>query len=161
METLAYPYKPNLLLAVGCTLTFCLLAFGFGTSAVENDRGLIINGLIHFSTTGATILYWSGAVLCGVAILAGAWMLYFALFGRKSVVLSESAILVPTITASMKVDVIPIKSIKAIQLQKVHKYKRLCIYHSNGETSVNREYFQSEVAFYELCAALANKIKKQ
>ncbi len=52
-------------------LLLCSLVGGPGSAykAYTNDRGLVLNGILHFSPTGATIFYAVLSVIC-FAVLA-------------------------------------------------------------------------------------------
>jgi hypothetical protein len=47
-------------------LLLCALVGGSGTAymAATNDRGLVLNGFLHFSPAGATMFYGACAAIC-------------------------------------------------------------------------------------------------
>ncbi len=60
----SYPYKTKIVMALICLLIFGTMALFLSLQGATNDRGLVINGVIKFSETGATIFYWVLALFC-------------------------------------------------------------------------------------------------
>jgi len=91
LDEIAYPYKPK----PGKMLIVVVVFFGAGAlllghEALTNDRGLILNGIIHFDTQGATIFYWCVAGVSAAFTACGLMATLFGLFSNQSLSLSET-----------------------------------------------------------------------
>ncbi|NJK52648.1 MAG: hypothetical protein HC936_07155 [Leptolyngbyaceae cyanobacterium SU_3_3] len=64
--------------------------------AYTNDRGLILNGVIEFSVSGATIFYWIMTALSATFVVFGMWTIFTTLVhGIPDVMLAKDSISFP------------------------------------------------------------------
>ncbi|MDR3613292.1 MAG: hypothetical protein P4L53_06985 [Candidatus Obscuribacterales bacterium] len=63
-----YPYNASYKRMILCGAIVTLMGYCLAQAAMTNDRGLSIDYIINFDTSGATIFYWS---LCGFCVLGG------------------------------------------------------------------------------------------
>jgi hypothetical protein len=158
MTTFDYPYKPKLGASVGALLISSMVAVGFWSDALTNDRGLIIDGVIHLSAHGATVFYWVGAVLMGSMTLMGGPVLVLSALRGHRIVLTSTTLAVPKAGYSSQATTIPLTDIQRLWLQTTYKQQLLHIYHRGGKLTVVRSWLPSNAAFEALCSELARHV---
>jgi hypothetical protein len=160
MQTQKYLYKASVgtsvFLGVASTILFIAAARG----AMNNDRGLIINHILKFSTTGATRLYWALALLFAASL---AWLLWTVLIGAykdQYIFLSDKAITVPVVLGTGDPVVVQFDRIKDISLrtQGRTKYRLLRIEHVHGRVEILESVLNSAPLFNRLKAALIERM---
>ena len=79
-----------------CGLFFGACAAVIGQKASTNTKGLILNGIIEFSPSGASTFYWVLTALSILFVLVAGWMIVTTLVhGVPDVVLTNEAISFP------------------------------------------------------------------
>ncbi|MDJ0825920.1 MAG: hypothetical protein QNJ16_10495 [Rhodobacter sp.] len=125
--------KPGVLAMVGC-----LAAAGFmAWMAWTNDAGLILNGILRFGVTGASIFYAAMAVAAGgmgVVLLAG--MLKPA-SARAPIRLDQEAITAPVNPGGSKTLRLDYRGITGVAIKSVAGNKVLSIKHPNGSLAIS------------------------
>ena len=71
METLRFEYRPKPLTMALAALFFAACGAFMAHEAANNDRGLILNGVIELSARGATIFYVCLAAVSAVFVAGG------------------------------------------------------------------------------------------
>ncbi|WP_455207428.1 hypothetical protein [Kaarinaea lacus] len=159
MEIAEYPYKPKPFSAIMIIL-FCGAFSSFiGSKAMTNDRGLILNKVIEFSTSGATIFYW---ILTGVFILstaAGLFMLAKSFSAPRFVRLTEETLISPKSGFSKNNIIIPYKNITNLSFQKVKSQIFLIVHYSGKKISIPQSLLPDEETFNEFCSKLSKNIE--
>ena len=141
--TLDYRPPPGKL---GVVIVACAAAALFMQHvAATNDRGLIINGLIHLGPEGATIFYWCAAI---VSAACAAWcLLVFVpqVFIRRQIVLEEDAITLPGTGFSTKGYRIPWDEIEGATRRTYQKVTYLKVRHRGRRFAVNSAWLPSNL----------------
>ncbi|WP_158681376.1 hypothetical protein [Pseudoalteromonas sp. T1lg88] len=136
MSEIRYPYKPKLFVAILCILFFGIFSYFTGQVASENDRGLILNRVIEFSATGASIFYWAITGLFGVLSILGAVLLFKGVTSKNELVLTDEYIQAPKSGISNKIVTVKYENIENITEQKVQKNLFLNIFHDGGKLTL-------------------------
>ena len=155
MKSLDYPYKPNAWRMALAVLFFGACAVFMAHEAMTNDRGLILNGIIRFSTQGATVFYWCLAAVGGLFVCIGIPAFFVGIFSSHRLILSGSSISAPKYGFSREPTVVPLSSITGLGVQVVHRQRMLSIHHKAGKLTIMQSWLPSESAFNELLAALS------
>ena len=137
---------------------FGAIAFFMGREAMFNDRGLVINGLIHLGPSGATVFYWCIAAIGGAFVAIGIPALFVGLFSSRQVTLTATEISAPGFGFSRTATVVKLADIQHLSTQVVQKQRFLNVFHTNGKLTINESFLPSRAAFEELCAAIASRV---
>ena len=137
---------------------FAAIAFFMGREATLNDRGLVINGLIHLGPSGATIFYWCIAAIGAAFVTIGIPALFVGLLSSRRITLTATEISAPKFGFSRVATVVKLADIQHVSMQVVHKQRFLNVFHGNGKLTINESFLPSRVAFEELCAAIASRV---
>jgi hypothetical protein len=130
----------------------CLIFMG--REAMFNDRGLIINGLIHLGPAGATIFYWCLAAVSGVFVAIGIPAFFVGLLSSRRVTLTATAISAPKFGFSRAPTVVLLSDVQQVSLQKVQKHRFLNIHHAHGKLAIAESYLSSAAVFEALCSEI-------
>lgn len=158
--TLSYPYRPKRWVMVLVCGFFGVCAYFLGHEAMHNDRGLILNGVIHFSRNGATIFYWCMALICAVATVAGIMGLIAAFGSEHQLTLTATELSAPRSVLSREPTVVRLADILNVELQLVRKERYLKIVHSGGNLTISESYLPDQRVFEDFCTALARRMPK-
>jgi hypothetical protein len=154
-----YAYKPRWTLIVFCAVFFGLAAVSLGVKAHGNDRGIIINRVIKLSPSGATTFYW---VLCACSVgfvAIAVFLAYHRLIFRQRIAFGPTALLVPVSRWSSAEKQIDYRDIQALSRAQVSGQRFLYVTHSGGQYAITASMLPSTVAFEEVCALLAAKVR--
>lgn len=155
MDEITYPYRPK-----PGRMLIVVIFFGAGAlllahEALTNDRGLILNGIIHFGMEGATVFYWCVAGVCGAFAAGGLMATLFGLFSNQSVSLSETELSAPKHILSLENTVVPLSNIVRLELQSIRNLHFLNVYHRGGKLTIAEANLPDTVAFGIICEHLA------
>lgn len=156
MDTVEYPYKPK-----PGKMFAAFFFFGAGTvilayRAITNDRGLILNGIIHFDLEGATTFYWCITALSAGMALLGLMLVLIGLTSNQSLSLSDTELSAPKWLLSPANTIVPLSSIRRLELKTVHKLHFLSVHHAGGKLTIQAQKLPDTDAFAEVCARLAD-----
>ena len=154
MEVIEYPYRPRLKGALLGMAFFGGSAAMWTHAAIGNDRGLIIQGLIHLETAGATRFYWGMTALSAVFVVGFVAMLVSSSTSQARLTLTASDLSVPRSAFARKNTVVRRGDILGLSVATVHKQRFLHVHHSGGELTLLASCLPSDGAFDEVCAAL-------
>jgi hypothetical protein len=153
-----YPYKPSWMTIVCLGVFFGLCSVGFGYLASNNQRGLIINGLIEFSPENATLLYWLLWFVCvSFVVLAGVVAIMRVVLPQR-VVVTQTALILPKSRWSSEEISIQYQAIISLATSEVSGQRFLHVAHSSGKHYVNSSFLPSKAAFEEICEMLAKRM---
>lgn len=161
MEILSYPYRPKPWVMLLASIFFGSVAVFMGREAMANDRGLIINGLIHLETNGATTFYWCIAAIGAAFTAVGIPAFLVGLLSSHRVILTSNDISAPRFGFSLKATTVKLSDIRGQSVQVIEDHRFLNIYHVNGKLTISASFFPNEAAFEELCAAVAKRALTQ
>jgi hypothetical protein len=129
------------LFSIGCTVFM-------GYTACTNDRGMVIDGLIHLDKPGATCVYW---LVCFV----GVWLIYEAaraswvtLRVKPSLEVTTDFIQAPEASTSATLSRVEFHNVQALRLGERRGHRFLEIRHG-GETLCIREQLLPDRAAFE------------
>ena len=154
METLRYDYKPKLWSSLLLSLFFAGCAVLIGKSALENDRGLILNGLIELDTGDATIFYWVLTALCAAFVAIGILSSVRAMGAPHQIVLDATTITAPKGVMGRALATVPYARVDGVEVTEMRSQKLLTIRYPEGKLVIARGLLPSKDAFEELLAAL-------
>ena len=159
MQTLQYPYKPKAWLMLLGAVLFGAMAF-FMTSEVQtNDRGLILNGIIHLSVHGATIFYWCMAAVAGAFVAVAIPMFFVALVSKSVLTLTATDLIAPRSGFSRRPTVVRLSEVKQVVVQMVQRERFIKVSHAGGTLNIAESMLPSRAAFDELHAALVARTR--
>lgn len=154
MKHLDYPYKPKIWAMAMVVLVFGVMGWFIAQEAINNDRGMVLNGVIHFSEGGATAVYWCVAVASGLFFIVGISALFVSIFGSHRLVVTSASISAPRSGFSRKPTVVPLSSITSLETQVIQHHRLLIIWHREGKLVIRRAWFPDTAAFDEVCDLL-------
>lgn len=152
-----YEYKAKWWIILGCGGMFGLATIFFAREALTNDRGLIINGIIELSETGATVFYWVFSFLSFCFVLAMIVVTIHRLKVRQRIAFTASEIIVPASRWSAEEKSIKYNDISSLSVSKLSGQKFLSIIHSDGKSVIHNSMLPSKV-FEEVVELLSKKI---
>ncbi len=136
MEEVRIPYKPRIFLMLLVILFFGGCAAILGFKAFENDRGMVLNGLLTFSVSGASIFYWCLSGLSVLFVLAGFWGFYNAITSRKELVLTDVSVSSPRSAISSQIITIQYDEVDFLEMQDIYRERLLTVHAKDGRKLV-------------------------
>jgi hypothetical protein len=156
LDYIEYPYRPKPTLMARCLFFFGAGAIIMAFTAMRNDRGLILNGIIHFETQGATIFYWCITAVCAGFAAIGFMGILFGYFSSQFLRLSATELSAPKFILSLENTIVPLSSIIRLELQTIRNLHFLKVHHIQGKLSISAQNLPDAEAFAEVCARLAD-----
>jgi hypothetical protein len=160
VDTLDYPYKPKPWAMALASSFFAACALGMVYAARTNDRGLILNGIIEFSPSGATTFYWWVAGVSALFVLAGLSGLAMSVLGAQRLRLTATEIAAPRSVFSREATIVPLADVEAIDVQSIQRQRLMNIRHRRGKLSIMQSFLPGAAAFDELHHALEERIAR-
>jgi len=154
MNALEYPYKPKPWVMLAAMLFFAAAGAFLTMEALTNERGLVIQRIIHLSPQGATITYWCMAVVCAVFAIGGLAGFIAALVSKNYLRLTPTEISAPRFAWSRANTIVRLCEITEISIQDVQKQRFLHLRYPGGKLSITQSFLPSAAAFEELHRAL-------
>ncbi len=155
-EPRRYAYKPNLGAMLGAIALFGVAAVFFTYRALQNDRGLVINGIIHLGPHAADVFFAVLAALSVGFVAMGVLGAVRFLGTPRWVVLHDDAIELPPTVIRRAVRRVPYASVVAIELWNVSGQPSVRIVHAGGAEGVARSMV-GQTAFDEIVAELRRR----
>jgi hypothetical protein len=152
---LKYPYKPRKTALVLGALIFAPCTALFVHNGMTNDRGLIIDGIIHLGVNGATIFYWVFAALSAGFVAVAVLSLLASLGKSLSIELTDQFLYAPRGIFAHEPLSIPLHEITEMKVQTVQSQRFLTIKYLGGKISIGQTMLPKNSDFDALCAALA------
>ncbi len=159
MEEIRIPYKAKKLTFILCILMFGVCAIGLTKMALSNDRGLILNGIVEFSTEGATIFYLCIAVVPALLVVMGILGIYFSVTSKKEVVLKETSISSPKSLYSKKIITVNFSDVTDYSIQSVQNQTYLFIFFQEGKLTIPQSLLPNKAEFKKLYDLVVKKIE--
>lgn len=159
MDTLEYRYRPKPWAMLLATLFFAGMGAFMAEEAMTNERGLLLQRIIHFSPRGATVFYWSIAVICALFVLAGLAGLMAGLVSKRYLRLTPTEISAPRFGWSRSNTVVRLAEVTQIALQSVQKQRFLNIYHREGKLTISQSFLPNADAFENLHKAIQRRVR--
>jgi hypothetical protein len=160
METLRFAYRPNpLWMALGAAF-FAVCAAFLGHEAANNDRGLLLNGVIELSARGATVFYGCLAAASVAFVAAGVAGAVAGLVSPHHVTLTATELSVPRFAISRRPTVVALADVQGLEIQQVQQQRFLNVRHRGGKLAINRSFLPDAAAFDALCEAIAARVPR-
>jgi hypothetical protein len=140
--TLEFPYKPPLWASVAGISLFLVGIVFMASMALNNDEGLIINGIITLGTDGATVFYWGVAVVAFFPLFMSVNALRRSLQKKRCIVLSEKDVTIPSTTSGTTV-VLPLNYITGLAMDK----RTLFVSLGTNQIMISRGHFADNASF--------------
>lgn len=155
-----YPYRPSWPGIVFTVAFFGLVAIFAGMTAAQNDKPLLIKGVIRLETDAATIFLWTATAFCALLFTLSASQVYRRIVYRQRLVLGPTALKLPASDFSSEETEIPFQDIH--DLSVAHAYGQRCLYvtHAGGKRRIAASLLASKAAFDEICDLLAAHVMK-
>ena len=136
-------YRPPVgKLLLGAALAV-LGAIFMGHLAQTNDCGLIINGIVELSSSGATWFYWAvGGVM--LAFVVAALLLVPRSMVRRPIVIESDSITLPSRGYSRRTYRIGRDDIRAVTVTQYQKMRYIKIHHLGGVRPINSTWLPHE-----------------
>jgi len=159
MDTLEYRYKPKPWVMLAATLFFAGIGAFLANEALTNERGLVIQRVIHLSPQGATITYWCLAVVSALFVLAGLAGFIAGLVSRQCLRLTSTEISAPKFAWSRTNTIVRLKEITEISVQSVQNQRFLNLRYRGGKLSITQSFLPTPAAFEELHRAIVSRVR--
>lgn len=158
METLSHPYRPKPWIMALVVAFFGAGAFFMGRVARQNDRGVVINGLIHLDSAGATVFYWCVAGIGAMFVVIGMLAFLVGLFSSSHLMLTATELSLPRFGFSRTATVVKLTDIRQLTTQVVQKERFLNVFHTRGKLTISESMLPSRAAFEALCDAIEKRV---
>ena len=136
---------------------FGAIAVYAGYSALANERGLIINGLVQLEREGATTFHWVMAAVSAAFVAVALPAFLLGLFSSHRVTLTADEISAPKYAFSREATTVKLSDIKDLTVQVVQNHRFLNIEHPGGKLTINDSFLPDKSAFDKLCSAIAER----
>jgi hypothetical protein len=155
-----YDYKPKWRVIFLCAFFFGLGAVVLAFKAANNDRGLIISGIIKLGPQAATIFYLV-LTACSLGFVGlAAFLAYHRVAYRQRLAFGTAALIVPASRWSGEEKEIAYRDIEGLSTTVVSGQRFLNIHHSGGKHTITASMMPSKAAFEEVCALLAARVRE-
>jgi hypothetical protein len=158
-KTLEYPYHAKPWVMIAGVLFFGACSVGMGYAAVTNDRELILNGIITFSVTGATLFYWCIAAVAVLFVVAALYAVITGLNRLMMVRLTTAELSSPKSGFSKTPTLIPLQDIQEINLQSVQGQRFIRIISRLGKLDIAQSMLPDAASFEELYRELVSRAR--
>lgn len=159
MDIATFPYRPQL----RPLLMACLFFGGGGIfmahQAATNDRGLVIDALIHLGRDSATLFYWGVAAVSGIFVLLGLATLAAGLSTTRVITLTEEGITAPRSVFARGLSTIRFSEVRNLALRQVRQQRFLSIRHGAGTLSIPASSLPDGATFDQLCALVSDRVR--
>jgi hypothetical protein len=154
-----YSYNPSLLVGVLCAIFFAVCSLLIGGPVAQEDRGLVINGIIELGPQGARNFYWVLAVLSALMSLGGLALIVRLLLFPKILELGENALMLPCGFMQWRIDCIRYADIQELSEGRINSQTFLTIMTSGGRKyHVMRSMFHDGQRYTEVRDYLASRV---
>jgi hypothetical protein len=153
-----YPYRPRWTVIVFTGVFFGACALVLGERAVDNRRGLIINGIIELGPDGATGFYYVLSALSVGFVIVSAFLAYHRLTFQQRLVFGTAAMTVPVSRWSRATQQIAYRDIQRMSGAVISGQTFLYVDHVGGRFTIVASMLPSQAEFEEVRALLAAKM---
>jgi hypothetical protein len=127
-----YDYRPRWTTIIFGALFFGACAIVLAIEASSNQRGMILNSMIVFTPTGATIFYWVlTATSVGFVIISG-FLLFWRATRRQRIAVTDICLIIPRSRFSTDELSVPFGDIVEVSVFAVARQRSLTIVHKGG-----------------------------
>jgi hypothetical protein len=136
-------------------LFFAAFAAVLALRASTNQRGLVINHVVHLEPGAATTLYWVMVVLSALFVVLAAAT---ALQRTRELTLDDRSVAIPGPIWRRAPVTIAFADITALEQQAIHGQDLLILVHRRGRAAIAR-ISVGDAAFAEITARLAAQVR--
>ncbi len=154
-----YDYKPKWTTVFFSGGFSGLCATVFIYLAVADNRGLIINGLIHLSPIGAKIFYWIFASLSLAFVLAASFIAYVRLSVVQRIAVTTDGVYFPASQWTGGEIHVPFDSITDIKYFEVQKQLFLYVYSDGLRHTVVKNMLPGKGDFEEIASIIEQRLQ--
>lgn len=157
MSLKKYEYRPQLISTLLIIVFFGACGGFLAHQALNNEVGLVLNGIIRFDAGGATLFYWVLAALSFIFVAIGALMLFQRFTGGEQFLeIYEGHFIVPK-SGFNKEKTVHYKSVKTIQKQDVKGTITLTFVTDESKAAVTNRNFKSKSEFEDAVNELVRR----
>lgn len=158
VQNLEYHYRARWRWAILTAIFFGACAAVLGSKAQSNDRGLILNGIIELSASGATTFYaalaWMSVAFVAIAVL----FMLLRIVNPQKLVLTPEGLHAPRFPWSRTPVLIRYGDIREVTPHSMAGNHFVRIVHAGGKKELPESMFASRAAFDEFCRTLAEQV---
>lgn len=156
---LEYPFGAKTRTMALAVAFFTVCGAGLVYTALTNDRGLIINGLITLSPPRATVAYWCLAVACVAFVATGVAAVISTRNHPRFVRLTATELTAPKNGFARQPTVVRLRDIQAMNVQTIQRQRMLTIRHTGGSLTIVQSMLPGPAAFEALVDALHGQLQ--
>lgn len=147
MDTIRYDYRPKAL-PLALAVAFCAgAAVLMAKFALDNDRGMIIDGLIRLDRGAATVFLWGVAGIMAMGLPVALAGLARSFGTAQQVVLDRHAMSAPKSGFSRRIETVRYAEISGLRLTQVRSQHFLELRHPRGKVAIASAMLPSEDDF--------------
>jgi len=161
MEPLTYPYKPKVIKTIVISIFLGALAAFMGYTAITNDQGLILNGVIRMGPMGASIFFWVLTLIMVFGLAAATLGLIKGRNSEKQIVLTDTTISAPKSALNDQVVTVSYDDILNLTTQNVNGQHFVNIHHPGGKLVIPHAMLPNKATFDELVEILVNRFEEK
>jgi hypothetical protein len=157
-QTFRYRAKPATMILAGGFFALC--GSFLAHKAANNDRGLIINGIIELGVTGGTVFFTVLAVFSALFVIAAAAGTIDGLVRAPVLALADDHIVVPGTLFRRAPRRIDFAAVTKASLQSVNRQAFLTLETARGKVSVARSMLESQATFDYIVDFVTSRITR-
>jgi len=154
-----YPYKPRLFSSIFVVLFFGVFAGFMGYFSYQSDSGLVLNGIIEMSPTGATVFYWVITVLFVAFSALGVLLAIKSVQSKAELVLTDEYVRAPKSGISKKIITVPFNDVEKVSVQAVKGTVFLNIFHRKGKFTIVSSVLPNMADFDEVKKHIMDRVR--
>lgn len=159
VPTKEYPYRVRWPLLLLISVGFGAATWFFGQLALTNDRGLVINGIIHFNETYATLFFALLAVLSGAFASVGIiGIIRSGLVPAPMLVLEEDQMRVPSGLFQRHTKIVSFADVKGFEFMGTGGNHLFTVRTANEKAVINSQLLGSKERFEEVCRTIMDRL---
>lgn len=153
--TRTFDYRPRWTTIALAGALFGANSLILGAKANSNDHGLIINGIIVLSKSGATTFYWVIAALSAVFVVVAMFLVFVRLTISQRISLTPTSIVLPKSRWSAKLVDVPHTDILNLSATEVYGQRFLKIEYRGGKFTIAASLLPRNADFETICSEIA------
>lgn len=150
------PYNPPWVTIILVILFFGTCSFFMAREALNNNAGIIINGVISLGTNGATIFYWVMSALGAGFVILGLLLIGRRIASHQVLELGTESLILPYGFMQRKTSIIAYADIEKVSEVEVSGQKFLYVHAKGLKYTVNASLFPNKETYAEVKSFLAS-----
>ena len=153
-----FAYKPKVTVMALCVVFFGLGAVVLTPVAMNNAQGLVLNGVVTFSSSSASVFYW---VLVGVSLVfvgIGFWGIWRGLTSKDVVRLGSDALEIPKKKAADGTLRLNYAGISAVETRKINGQTFVDVIGTEGKATIQKQFFRNAKTFEDFMNRLQDRL---